>query len=160
VGTLENHFKQAVRQAGVGDRVKFLGELDSINDWLDASDIFVLCSESEGLPLAMMEAMAKGLPVVATAVGGISEGLGDTGKLLPSPILDVQTTIQELGNTIQCWAGDASLRQQVGLAGKQRATTMFREERMIKETLGVIRTVMLFSQLSPFSLSSKQEHIE
>ncbi|PSB24646.1 glycosyltransferase [Stenomitos frigidus] len=50
-GTLADHFKQMVKQAGVGDRVKFLGELGQINEWLDASDIFLLPSESEGLPL-------------------------------------------------------------------------------------------------------------
>jgi glycosyltransferase involved in cell wall biosynthesis len=138
VGTLESHFKQAVQQAGVGDRVKFLGELEGINDWLDASDIFVLPSESEGLPLAVMEAMAKGLPVVATAVSGIPEGLGDTGKLLPSPILEAQATIRELASTLQHWAADATLRQQLGQAGKQRAIAMFREERMLEETLAVI----------------------
>jgi glycosyltransferase involved in cell wall biosynthesis len=139
VGTLESHFKQAVQQAGVGDRVRFLGELDGINDWLDASDIFVLPSESEGLPLAMMEAMAKGLPVVASAVSGVPEGLADTGKLLPSPILDAQATIRELVSTLQLWGGDAVLRQQVGQACKQRATTMFQEERMLAETLAVIQ---------------------
>jgi glycosyltransferase involved in cell wall biosynthesis len=100
-GTLEDHFRQSVQQAGLADRVTFLGELDNISDWLGASDIFILPSESEGLPLAMMEAMAKGLPVAATAVSGVPEGLGDTGKLLTSPIFDSQATIAELVNILQ-----------------------------------------------------------
>ena len=143
VGTLADHFQQAVQQAGVGDRVKFLGELTGINDWLDASDIFVLPSESEGLPLALMEAMAKGLPVVAAAVSGIPEGLGDTGKLLTSPIFgNAQTTIQELTETLQAWVGDADLRQQIGQAGKQRATQLFQEQRMIDQTIAVIQSAI------------------
>jgi len=139
-GTLEDHFKQAVQQAKVGDRVFFLGELDDIHDWLDASDVFILPSESEGLPLAMMEAMAKGLPVVAAAVSGVPEGLGDTGQHLTSPILgDAQATIRELVTTLQAWVADAMLRQQVGQACRQRAEQMFREERMIAETIAVIQ---------------------
>ncbi|MGA7937176.1 MAG: glycosyltransferase family 4 protein, partial [Kovacikia sp.] len=138
-GTLEDHFKQAVKQAGVDDRIRFLGELDAIDDWLDASDIFVLPSESEGLPLAMIEAMAKGLPVAASAVSGVPEGLGETGKLLTSPLYDSRTLIQELVTTLQTWAGDAQLRQQVGKSSKQRAEQMFREERMVEETIAVIQ---------------------
>jgi glycosyltransferase involved in cell wall biosynthesis len=142
-GTLADHFKQTVKQAGVSDRVKFLGELDDINDWLDASDIFLLPSESEGLPLAMMEAMAKGLPVAASAVSGVPEGLGDTGKLLTSPMFgNFQSTIQELVAILKDWAGDAALRQQVGQACKQQAETMFREERMIEETVAIVRSVL------------------
>nr|WP_277879953.1 glycosyltransferase family 4 protein [Leptolyngbya sp. FACHB-36] len=139
-GTLEEHFRQAVQQAGVGDRVKFLGELADITDWLDASDMFLLPSESEGLPLAIMEAMAKGLPVAATAVSGVPEGLGDTGQLLTSPMFgDSQATIQELVTTIGRWASDATLRQKIGDAGRQRAEQLFREERMVEETIAVVR---------------------
>jgi glycosyltransferase involved in cell wall biosynthesis len=142
-GTLADQFKQMVKQAGVSDRVKFLGELDQINDWLDASDIFLLPSESEGLPLAMMEAMAKGLPVAASAVSGIPEGLGDAGQLLTSPMFgNFQSTIQELVGILKDWVGDAALRQQVGQACKQRAEKMFREERMIKETVAIVRSIL------------------
>lgn len=139
-GTLEDQFKQTIKQAGVANRVKFLGELEAIDQWLDASDIFVLPSESEGLPLAMMEAMAKGLPVAA--VSGVPEGLGDTGKLLTSPVFgDSQATIRELVETLQVWAGDSTLRQQVGKACKQRAEALFREERMVEETIAVIQSL-------------------
>ncbi len=142
-GTLADPFKQMVQQAGVSDRVKFLGELDDINAWLDASDIFLLPSESEGLPLAMMEAMAKGLPVAASAVSGVPEGLGDTGQLLTSPMFgNPQTTIQELVTTLKLWVSDATLRQQVGQACKQRAETMFREERMIEETVAIVQSIL------------------
>lgn len=142
-GTLFEHFQQAVRQAGVADRVKFLGELTDIADWLDASDIFVLPSESEGLPLAMMEAMAKGLPVAAAAVSGVPEGLGETGQLLTSPIFgDSQATIRELVITLQTWVANSQLRQQIGQDCKQRAERLFREDRMLTETIAVVRSCL------------------
>lgn len=141
-GTLLEHYQQAVQQAGLTDHIRFLGELPDITEWLDASDIFVLASESEGLPLAIMEAMAKGLPVVATAVSGVPEGLGDTGQLLTSPLYDAQATIQELTHTLQNWSSNAALRQQVGMRCHQRAEALFREERMVHETLAVIQRAL------------------
>lgn len=148
-GTLEEHFQQAARQAGVSDRIKFLGELTEIIPWLDASDIFVLSSESEGLPLAMIEAMAKGLPVAASAVSGVPEGLGNTGKLLTSPIFgDPQATIRELVETLQVWVADGMLRQQVGNACKQRAEQLFREARMVEETLSVISNTLALGKIA------------
>jgi glycosyltransferase involved in cell wall biosynthesis len=141
-GTLETQLKQTVKQLGIDDRVKFLGDLPNIVNWLNASDIFVLPSEAEGMPLSIMEAMAKGLPVVATAVSGIPEELGQTGKLLPSPLFDPQTTIQELADTIATWATDEALRRMIGQACKQRAETMFREERFIQETLTIIHSAL------------------
>ena len=56
--------------AGVADRVHFVGQRDDVPALLDASDIFVLTSHHEGMPLSIMEAMAKGLPVAAAAVSG------------------------------------------------------------------------------------------
>ncbi|MEA5578492.1 glycosyltransferase family 4 protein, partial [Anabaena sp. UHCC 0451] len=85
IGTLETQLKTDLEELGVGERVKFLGERADIPDLLEAADIFLLPSHVEGMPLAIMEAMAKGLPVIATAISGIPEELGDTGKLLPDP---------------------------------------------------------------------------
>jgi tetratricopeptide (TPR) repeat protein len=106
-------------------------------DWLDAADIYAHPSEAEGMPLAVMEAMAKGLPVIATAVGGIPEELGDTGRLLPPPT-DPAATGQALADAITAWAADPDRRRATGAAGRQRAQALFREERMLAETLGVI----------------------
>jgi glycosyltransferase involved in cell wall biosynthesis len=138
-GTLVEQLKQSVKQMGIGDRIKFLGELADIVDWLDASDIFVLPSEAEGMPLSIMEAMAKGLPVVATSISGIPEELGETGHLLPSPMLDAQATIRSLAETIQAWGSDKALRLEIGQACQRRAEQMFQEERMVRETLAVIQ---------------------
>jgi glycosyltransferase involved in cell wall biosynthesis len=76
------------RQAGalgIGDRVTFLGERPDIERLLPAMDVFVLSSREEGIPNALLEAMAAGRPSVATAVGGTPEVLEDgvTGWLVP-----------------------------------------------------------------------------
>ena len=69
---------------GLSDRVRLMGARTDIVDLLAASDIFVLSSRSEGLPLAIIEAMMAGLPVVATRVGGVAELVEDgvTGYLV------------------------------------------------------------------------------
>jgi glycosyltransferase involved in cell wall biosynthesis len=62
---------------GLQRKVRFLGQLPSASDLLAAADVFVLASRNEGNPLSVIEAMATGLPIVATAVGGIPELVED-----------------------------------------------------------------------------------
>lgn len=71
-------------EKGVDDRIVFLGNLSrgQVADQLDRSDIFVMPSRTEGLPRSLLEAMAKGLPSLASRVGGIPELLDD-GELFP-----------------------------------------------------------------------------
>lgn len=71
---------------GLTDRVQFLGERPDIEKLLKTFDLFVLSSREEGIPNALLEAMAAGLPSVATAVGGTPEVLDDgrTGWLVPA----------------------------------------------------------------------------
>ncbi len=126
----------------VEDRVKFLGKRWDIPDLLGASDIYILSSKAEGMPLAIMEAMAKGLPVMASAVSGIPEELGDTGKLLPDPNVDVEATVTELVSSIEAWATNTELRKAAGQACQQRAKLMFQEERMLQDYLEVIEQVL------------------
>jgi glycosyltransferase involved in cell wall biosynthesis len=139
---IESQLKESVRKLGVTDQVKFLGQRSDIPDLLTASDIFVFPSKAEGMPLSVMEAMAKGLPVIASAVSGIPEELGDTGKLLPDPNHDPQETVRELVDTLQAWAADHNLRTSVGQACHQRATQMFKEERMLAEHIALIEQAL------------------
>jgi L-malate glycosyltransferase len=71
---------------GVADRIRFLGPCQDVPDVLAGADLFVLPSRSEALPNAVIEAMAAGLPVVASAVGGIPELITQdaTGVLVPA----------------------------------------------------------------------------
>jgi glycosyltransferase involved in cell wall biosynthesis len=70
---------------GLADRVRFLGHRRDVPALLAAADLFVLPSLYEGLPLSVLEAMAAGVPVVATAIGGTDEVVrdGETGTLVP-----------------------------------------------------------------------------
>ncbi len=72
-GPLENELKEQVRKAGLDSRIRIEGLNHGIAQVLRELDIFVLSSTSEGLPLVILEAMAAGLPVVSTRVGGVPD---------------------------------------------------------------------------------------
>ena len=146
-GTIENNLRAAVERLGVASHVRFLGQSDDIPSLLDAVDMFVLTSQFEGMPLSVMEAMAKELPVIATSVSGIPEELGNTGKLLTDPEFNRQLTIIELVNTIENWVRDKNLRNQIGKACKERAEKMFRVKPMLKRYAEVIETVPALNKL-------------
>jgi glycosyltransferase involved in cell wall biosynthesis len=85
-GALEAELKSFAEGLGLGNDVRFLGYRDDIPDCLAASDVFVNSSTTEGLPISLLEAMAAGLPVIATSVGGVPQVLGPSqaGVLVPS----------------------------------------------------------------------------
>jgi glycosyltransferase involved in cell wall biosynthesis len=146
-GTIEPQLRAFAIQLGA--RVSFVGERQDIPELLDASDIFILPSEVEALPLSVMEAMARGVPVVATAVGGVPEELGEAGRLLPDPRMFPEATVRDLAATIEAWAADAELRQAEGRACRKRAEEMFREERMVEEYMGIVRPVLSLKEILP-----------
>lgn len=125
----------------VDEHVHFLGQRNDIIPLLDAADIFILPSQGEGMPLAVLEAMARCLPVMATDVGGVAEALDACGALLPDPTADKTSFLQMAATTIERWAGDDSLRTSLGLAAHARAATLFREARMVEEYLTLMRGV-------------------
>lgn len=130
--------KEAIASSGLTGRVHLLGHRWDVADWYDAVDIFALPSDMEGMPLAIMEAMAKGLPVIATAVSGIPEELGDTGQLLPAAAQNRSALVSQLIRTLHLWTCDAPLRRIVGEAGRVRAESMFRESLMIERTVSLV----------------------
>jgi glycosyltransferase involved in cell wall biosynthesis len=141
-GRIGDRLKQMVKELGVEDRVRFLGERTDIAELLDAADIFVLPSQFEGMPLAIMEAMAKGLPVIASAVSGIPEELGETGMLLPDPKLDSQATIDALAHTLKDWASNPEKLAELGQACRERAIAHFREETMLAQYFELIEQAL------------------
>lgn len=84
-GPLAQELETTREQLGLGDRFRFLGYRDDPVRVLVAADVFCLSSRFEGLPIALLEAMAAGLPVVATTVGGIPTVVtdGQEGRLVP-----------------------------------------------------------------------------
>ena len=84
-GPLEAEVRAEHRRLGLGDRFRLLGFRRDALDLIAAADLFVLASSHEGLPVAVMEALVLGVPVVATAVGGMGEAVvdGTDGLLVP-----------------------------------------------------------------------------
>ncbi len=84
-GPLEREIAALHRRLGVGDRFRLLGYRSDVLDVVAAFDVFTLASHHEGLPVAAMEAQVLGLPIVATAVGGLPEVVrnGREGRLVP-----------------------------------------------------------------------------
>lgn len=142
-GSLRGRVEEAVARLSLGGRVKVLGQRWDAADWLDAADVFVLPSEYEGMPLAVMEAMAKGLPVAASAVSGVPEELGPTGRLLPDPRVSPEATVTALVEVLSAWAAGPGLRRAAGAACRERALRLFREERMVAQTLRVLGRALL-----------------
>jgi glycosyltransferase involved in cell wall biosynthesis len=88
--------------------------------------------------------MAKGVPVIATAVSGTPEELGDTGVLLPDPAKDPHGVVRDLAKAIELWAGNPALRAEQGRRCRERAGQMFRESLMTDRTM-----VLLIGHLAP-----------
>lgn len=85
-GPLEAHVRELVNKHGLDHRIQLLGVRDDVPDLMKAADCFLMTSEVEGLPMALLEAMMLGLPTVSTAVGAIPDVVEDgvTGRLMPS----------------------------------------------------------------------------
>lgn len=129
-GELLNKVKEFVTRNNLRNKVIFAGQRNDIADILAASDIIVLSSRWEGLPLVIIEAAMAGLPVVASGVGGIPEMIEDgvTGFIVtPRNPLALAEAIQKLLN-------DAQLRRRLGSAAREKALREFILERMLTKT--------------------------
>jgi glycosyltransferase involved in cell wall biosynthesis len=115
-GPLEAEVRAKAERLGLGERFRVLGYVDDTAALLSASDVFVLASRVEGLPIALLEAMAMRLPVVATAVGGTPTAVTDgvEGRLVRAGRPD------ELAAAIGDVASDAERRRSMGAAAARR----------------------------------------
>jgi glycosyltransferase involved in cell wall biosynthesis len=82
-GSLAERARRLAAERGLERQVHFLGVRSDVPELLSACDVFVLASLWEGSPLAVLEARAAGLPVVATSVGGVPELVGEAGVVVP-----------------------------------------------------------------------------
>jgi glycosyltransferase involved in cell wall biosynthesis len=113
------------REAGVDDRVHFVGpragaDLDAS---YAASDALVLPSRAETYGMVVTEALAHGLPVVATAVGGLPEALGGADGNRPGVLVPPDDT-PALATALRCWLGDPHVRQQLRRAAQERRAVL------------------------------------
>ena len=108
-GDLENELKQQVQELGIADRVCFLGYRRDIGELCSKADVFLFPSLQEGLPVALMEAMAAGLPVVASDIRGNRDLIvhGKGGLLVePHDVAGFTRAISELLNRDDCSMGE------------------------------------------------------
>lgn len=114
-------------EAGVADRAWLTGERKDIPELMQAFDLFVLPSLGEGISNTILEAMACGLPIVSTAVGGTPELVDDgvNGRLfVPGDVAALSACVQE-------YASDAALRDAHGSASRQKIEASFSIEAMV-----------------------------
>jgi glycosyltransferase involved in cell wall biosynthesis len=123
------HLQALAVKLGIGDRVHFLGYRRDIPGWLGGLDLYVHAARYEGMPIAILEAMAAGCPIVATAVDGTRELIEDQkyGWLVPAeePAQFTKAIQEALANPEEA--------RQRGQAARRRVIKEFSEQKMIDE---------------------------
>lgn len=120
-GSLQEEVEKQVQLKGLQEYVKFLGLRKDIPELMNQSDVLLLPSDWEGVPLVVLEAMTAGKPIIATQVGGVPELVeeGVTGLLVPPRDPDA------LAAAILRLAREPKLIEQMGQAGRRRALERF-----------------------------------
>lgn len=129
-GPMRPDMERLAAELGITDKVRFLGHREDVPDLMAAADLLLLTSRSEGVPQAVTQAMGMGLPVVATAVGGVPELVihERTGLLVPpeDPTAVAQAMLR--------LAEDPELAARLGEAGRRHAQAEFSLDAMLDKT--------------------------
>jgi starch synthase (maltosyl-transferring) len=135
-GEEESSLRELIRSFALDDRVRLLGLRSDIPDLLASADGWVMSSLSEGLPMALLEAMFASLPVISTSVGGIPTLVrpGQTGWLVPPG------TPEELTHAVVALLRDASHAKKLGRRGREIAEAGFGQEKLIAAHLELYRS--------------------
>jgi glycosyltransferase involved in cell wall biosynthesis len=120
---------------GIADHVIWAGERRDTGNVYAAADLFILPSHEEGLSNSLLEAMAYGLPAIATALGGNLDAIvpGETGVLVPAKAPEA------LGQAIADLAADAGLRARMGAAARARAEQQFSVDACVRRYVSLYR---------------------
>jgi glycosyltransferase involved in cell wall biosynthesis len=137
-GELRPAVEELAVELGVSERVRILGYVDDMGAWYGAFDAFLLTSANEGAPVVAIEALAAGVPVVATDAGGTRNVVdhGETGLLAPVG------AVGELAEHLSRLQGDDELRARFGAAGAARMRTRFSTARMVDEVDAVYAEIL------------------
>ncbi|MEK4085031.1 glycosyltransferase family 4 protein [Psychrobacillus sp. FSL K6-1415] len=126
-GSLKQKTAQFVLENNLGHKVTFLGNHSNLSELLNEADIFVLNSSWEGLPLSILEAMAQGVPIIASNVGGVKEAVrnGENGFLIHENLQEQLSLLIE---------GEL-LRKKMGEKSREIYEGIFTFEKMYQKTL-------------------------
>lgn len=134
--------REQARSLGISDRLAFDGvrvggELDAA---YSASGAVVVASRAETFGLAVTEALARGLPVIATNVGGIPQALGTSSSGPPGLLVDADDE-SELANALRAWLDDGELRRRLRTAARERRTKLTTWSDTVERIATALRTV-------------------
>lgn len=133
-GPERGRLQTSVDALGLGDIVRLVGNQENVPEWLSALDLFVLPSYgSEGVPQGIMQAMACGVPVVATPVGAVAEAVQDRQTGLMTPPRDPPA----LARTLATLMADHAMRERMGAASLAYARSHFGIDIMLEHMLEV-----------------------
>jgi glycosyltransferase involved in cell wall biosynthesis len=137
-GPLRGELLNLAEHLGVSERVRFLGYRTDSRALMELMDLLVVPSLTEGSPLIVLEAMAAGIPVVASAVGGIPDQIrnGREGILVPSDDPDA------LGEALGALLRDPAYARRLGEAGRRRTENEFSHETLVRRIEGVYRAAI------------------
>lgn len=126
-----------VFELGIADRVTFARHCDRPETALSGFDIFALSSDTEQMPISLVEAMAAGLPVAAVAVGDVAEMVAEANR----PLV-VETDAAALSKAMATLIDNLEMRDQLGQANRARAKTLFDERLMIQRYTDLFKAAM------------------
>jgi glycosyltransferase involved in cell wall biosynthesis len=137
-GELRGEVEALARDLGVSDRVRFLGYTRDMGSWYAAFDALLLTSANEGAPVVAIEALAAGVPVVATAAGGTGTVVDDGETGLLAPVGDVDALAAHLRRL----RDDDDLRARMGAEGARRMRERFSSARMVDDVERLYRKIL------------------
>lgn len=129
-GELRGKIEKKISELGLNFRIILTGWRRDIPRLLSAMDVFVLTSLWEGLPIAVLEAMAAGVPVIATHTGGVAEVVRDGKEGFLVPCHDISFMLKRVVELL----GNTDLREQIARDSKNRLDERFSVEMMIKNS--------------------------
>ena len=135
-GTLEADLRTTVTELGLDDVVTFLGRVDRIREVFERAEVVVVPSLGEGFGMVALEAMERGRPVIASAVGGLPEIVQD-GR---SGLLVQPSDVGQLADAIRALAPNHARTSAFGDSGRARAVEEFSQERCTARTVELYRT--------------------
>jgi glycosyltransferase involved in cell wall biosynthesis len=136
-GPLEENLKGLVQELGIEERVRFLGYRTDVPDLLSLCDVFVLPSQGDPCPRALIEAMASGCSIVASSVDGIPELLPDGHCGLLVPPGNAAALAQAIGQLLQ----NESLRQRFAQRAREAAVTRLDRRQQLQRELELYERV-------------------